>query len=167
MLVSRQRNLIEKKIKFVYSLEADGNTKIIVNYAAAGEIPYIVSLRVHLNNFWQHYCSGSIIRPSWVLTAAACISLGVGDDGYVVRAGTTFQAAPYGYERRSIKVIGHRENTKKDVIYADIGLMQLNKPFIYNEFVQPIVLETKYITNGIATASGWGYIIVSRLFVKQ
>lgn len=127
----------------------------------AGEIPYIVLLQVHKPNE-MIICAGSIIRPSWILTAARCLPALTDDDNIVVIAGTVLREGRDGHERRGVAAILHPKYDN-NTGHADIALIQLNLPLIYDKFEKPIALETAYITSGHATAAGWGLMNVSRV----
>ncbi|XP_068964756.1 tryptase alpha/beta-1-like [Petaurus breviceps papuanus] len=43
------------------------------NEAKEGEWPWQVSLRAKFGGYWIHICGGSLIHPSWILTAAHCV----------------------------------------------------------------------------------------------
>ncbi|CAG2055933.1 unnamed protein product [Timema podura] len=54
---------------------APGESRVVGGRnAAPGEFPYIVSLRRILTN--AHFCGGSIIKTTWVVTAAHCLETG-------------------------------------------------------------------------------------------
>ncbi|XP_043855962.1 tryptase-like [Dromiciops gliroides] len=55
-------NQVKKEVKIVGGSDAQ-----------EGEWPWQISLRKNWNGFWRHSCGGSLIHPSWILTAAHCI----------------------------------------------------------------------------------------------
>lgn len=55
-------------------VRVDRNSRIIGGAEARkGQFPYMVALILGLPNYGQSFCGGSIISPSFVLTAAHCL----------------------------------------------------------------------------------------------
>lgn len=49
------------------------------------------------------------------------------------------------------------ENYEGGVAPHDIALVELDTPFVFDEFVQPIDVPTPgYVSSGVATVTGWG-----------
>ncbi len=83
--------------------------------ADPGSWPWIVSLRTSNNS---HYCGGSLIDPSWVLTAAHC---GMPAS---VRVGPTASTAVVRNVTRRIVHPGYNASTSRN----DVALIQLSQP---------------------------------------
>ncbi|XP_050303908.1 chymotrypsin-2-like [Anthonomus grandis grandis] len=129
--------------------------------ATEGEFPYMVSIR--LGTIGEHDCGGSIIGPTWILTAAHCMRL------EAVRFGTiklnnyrtdpeyTVKIKNY-YPHPDFEMI--RVNRSWGYPINDIALYEVEEPIPYGPNVQPIKLAAKnqsipYNKMGIFT--GWGF----------
>lgn len=121
--------------------------------ATAGEFPFMVSLQ----SGSSHFCGGSLIHKSWVLTAAHCVRSGT--SGLKVRVGLLKQGDTSGVETFSAKkVMIHPENSSSNNDY-DVALIQLNGESRF----APITLNSKNIDipdeedkAQVATTVGWG-----------
>uniref|UniRef100_A0A336LM00 CSON013641 protein n=1 Tax=Culicoides sonorensis TaxID=179676 RepID=A0A336LM00_CULSO len=120
--------------------------------ATPHEFPYIVSLQ------WsngQHFCGGSIIHRSWVITAAHCEER---PNNLRVVAGAHDVERLNGREqiRRSTAFIIH-QNYDGGVGPNDIALVKVAQPFQFNLMVRAINLpQPRTYPTGWGLASGWG-----------
>ncbi|KDR20688.1 trypsin-1-like [Zootermopsis nevadensis] len=126
--------------------------------ARKGEFPYQISLQqVVLIILRQHICGGSIISPSWVVTAGHCIP----EYGTLeVVAGEHNLNSNEGTEQtvRVSQAIVH-PRFEGDVAPYDIALVKLQSPLVFDEHVQPISLPVPdSIPSGNSILSGWGSI---------
>jgi len=113
----------------------------------AGKYPFAVVV-IHKTN--GGICGGTLIAPTWVLTAAHC----TGMNKYVM-AGSVMRE---GGERVDIvRAIRHPQHNKPQG-QNDVGLLELSKPLD----IKPVMLasvseESAFIrSEGDATALGWG-----------
>merc|ERR1712227_810985 len=112
-----------------------------------GKYPWQASL----HDRGGHICGGSIIKNRWVVTASHCVE---GD-----------QSGKYGKPVRYqiAKIIMHeRYNQIKGVSFAnDIALIKLKNQIQYNDYVQPIGIDTRgeFGPRDECVISGWGYTI--------
>ncbi|KAM7315817.1 trypsin-1-like [Ixodes scapularis] len=132
------------------------NERIVGGYQAkVGELPWQVSLQ--RNGY--HFCGGSIISPSIVITAAHCVRRKW--NGFSVVAGITNlgKRTPY-YQRRSVATIRRHKDFGKNGLMNDIALLKLVEPFDFNKsegYVAPICLPNpKDVLEGSIVTSGWG-----------
>ena len=110
------------------------------------------------------YCTGAIIAPSWVITAAHCV---VKEEGHTIKPeeiGDLSRGWPDDdWERVPVKrVISHPHYYfKGDGFRNDVALLELTRPFSSSELVPVEVLgleaEARYAANGTtATLIGYG-----------
>ncbi|CAN8013221.1 unnamed protein product, partial [Ixodes persulcatus] len=132
------------------------NERIVGGYQAkVGELPWQVSLQ--RNGY--HFCGGSIISPSIVITAAHCVRRIW--NGFSVVAGiiNLGKRTPY-YQRRSVTTIRRHKDFGKNGLMNDIALLKLVEPFDFNKsegYVAPICLpKPTDVLEGSIVTSGWG-----------
>ncbi|XP_051156160.1 chymotrypsin-2-like [Leptopilina boulardi] len=123
--------------------------------AKFGEIPYQVSLQKIAKNF--HFCGGSILSETYVITAAHCVVSKNASDIQVI-AGTLKLSEPKSIHHVD-EIIVHKFYNRKDSWKNDIALLKIQDHFILSDVIQIIPLpESKMIieANQKAVVSGWG-----------
>lgn len=119
-------------------------------YAPIGAHPHQVS--VQLNG--RHYCGGSIIGASWVVTAASCITSSA--SAYTVRVGNA--DVNFGIKYSVRRVVRHSEYNSYTFDY-NIGLLEISGPIAFSVSTKPIPLATLEIAaNSIVNVTGWGAV---------
>lgn len=131
------------------------------------DAPWAVSIGKYFEDgSFNHYCTGSIIAPGIILSAAHCITSRYFDIGtYRVRAGVTNLANKFGEESGIRKTAFHSEWQKngKHQLYYDLALFFLKDSLTFSPTIQPICLPTmtypslpdKMVGYGLTTV-GWG-----------
>jgi len=124
--------------------------------------PWIVALVYHdswdSSPYANHFCGGSIIDESWVLTAAHCVIHMDASELYIVAGVIDLEDTSEGQSRDIENVIMHW-NYKDDTVERDIALLQLQSPLELNDDVAIIELanEGDPLENGQEyTTAGWG-----------
>lgn len=119
------------------------------------QFPYQVSLRHKQRD--QHFCGASIIKPTWIVTAAHCFfRLGNSTDMFYALVNRT-HATDTGIRIDFDKLIMHPMFGVRAPL-PDIALIRTKKLIIFSEFVRPINLPTEEFlkTETPAIVSGWG-----------
>ncbi|XP_073713587.1 trypsin [Misgurnus anguillicaudatus] len=136
--------------------QAPLNTKIVGGEdASAGSWPWQVSIQS--STYGGHFCGGSLISPSWVLSAAHCFpSLPSDTMVYIGRQSQT-GSNPNEMSSTVSQVFTHPGYTSSSD--NDIALLQLSSPVEYSNYIQPVCLAATGSTVGAGTMSwitGWG-----------
>ncbi|OXA47617.1 trypsin-7 isoform X2 [Folsomia candida] len=117
------------------------------------QFPYQVSIQYGAS----HYCGGSLISESHVLTAAQCTDgLNIGDLTVIAGTSTLHRG---GERRRVIGVNQHPRYGERGQGDYDVSILTLRRPFVLGPLVQYISLAGPYSTpfpGTICYVAGWG-----------
>lgn len=113
---------------------------------AEGAYPFVVSLQTPSG---QHFCGGSLIESTWVVTAAHCVQ-GKDPATTTARIGSNDRTA--GGEQRSVtRIMPHPEYNPSGA-GGDIALVQLSAP----ARAEPISLGDQAAPGTASRLLGWG-----------
>lgn len=90
-------------------------------------IPYQVSLQNWKNGRVKHFCGGSIITPTHILTAAHCLT-DIKTEQLSVVAGIRDLNDKTGQRSNVLSFIRHKDY--KELVTADIAIMEIDPPFL-------------------------------------
>lgn len=129
--------------------------------AADGSLPWQVSLGVAGigDPRAAHFCGGSVLSATWIVTAAHCVTRLSADKLRVVAGSNTLQP---GLPRHAVKRILVHPAFASATVDRDIALLELAEPLALGDRIQPIALlrtgqEKKGLVKDAAlTVSGWG-----------
>jgi secreted trypsin-like serine protease len=140
------------------------------NEADPGEWPWQVAIVWRGGDpFYDQFCAGSLIDPSWVITAAHCVY----DDWYgdytsdiQVIAGIHNLGYPDpGHLRRNLSEIIVHPNYDANKVDYDIALLKLSSPVPFRQSgaqglaiggIAPVFSNIGPLTGEVSTAIGWG-----------
>ncbi|XP_055589058.1 trypsin-7-like [Uranotaenia lowii] len=113
------------------------------------DVPWQVSIQI----FGFHFCGGSIVSETWILSAAHCFTMA--PRYYTVRAGSNANDEG-GQVIQVLYYLYHPENIEWQVSY-DLVLVKLKQELQFQENVQPIALSSEEPAIGtMGLVSGWG-----------
>lgn len=127
--------------------------------SSVNEFPFAVAL---LTDRGFHFCGGSIIGPSHVLTAAHCTAPVIKAQGTIlVLAGDhdfrTTSDTPYAQLRRVARIVQHQQYDPMSMI-NDVSVLFLDSPLTFNRYVGPVCLPSapKNYAKLYVKIIGWG-----------
>uniref|UniRef100_A0A4W3GMA4 pancreatic elastase n=2 Tax=Callorhinchus milii TaxID=7868 RepID=A0A4W3GMA4_CALMI len=122
--------------------------------------PWQISLQVGSGNYFSHTCGGTLISPSWVMTAGHCISRS--SSSYRVVLGEHDRDVNEGTEqvRTAAKIITHSGWNPSCVACGnDISLIKLSQPAVLNDNVKTACIPDSGAIlphNYPCYVTGWG-----------
>ncbi|XP_055550981.1 trypsin 3A1-like [Wyeomyia smithii] len=118
--------------------------------------PWLISIAVE--EFGGHFCGGSLITPSWVLTAAHCLVEVTDTRSLLLRAGSDHKN--YGGEIRKVRQkITHPDFQRYYPMDYDYGLMETRRPFVLGPkiaIIQLAGIDDSLRINQDCKIAGWG-----------
>jgi hypothetical protein len=127
--------------------------------ASPGEWPWQVRLQIG-----TALCSGSLIHPRWVLTAAHCLQEVEPDEIVVVLGDYDRLTTETTEQQRAVVQIARHPGFEISTWQDDIALLKLDRPAVLNGHVALASLiespadDGLMTVNTLATATGWGQV---------
>ena len=136
-----------------------GSARIVGGTAATdGRYPFVVSLqKAGAAGAAAHFCGGSLVADTWVLTAAHCLrAVSVGE--FRVVLGTTQLSAGDGEVRRPAEILIAPGFDGDSTHGADAALVRLSAPVTEIRPVEPVrpSERARWEPGDLATVVGWG-----------
>ncbi|XP_044746528.1 trypsin-like [Coccinella septempunctata] len=137
--------------------------RIVGGYNCSVErFPFMVSIWETMS--MKHFCGGTLIKPSFVLTAAYCMQQYESYPHLITVVSGMSQFNQAGLQRRQASTIFiHRNYNPKDFSY-NIAVIHLEDPFIMNNYVTKFIKLPPFPINvdlihlcKVMTAIGWGH----------
>ncbi|XP_044255014.1 trypsin-7-like isoform X2 [Tribolium madens] len=150
LMMSCQVNSTEKK-KFKLRISGGQAVNSI-------QLPYVVALLSHT----RYICTGSVITPSHVITAAHCTYTRQASELFI-RAGSSLRKSGGVVVAVSL-IINHPSFNSKNMDY-DVSVLKLLQPLTYSQFIAPIPLANQshsWSPGTPALVSGWGFTKVGQ-----
>ena len=143
--------------------------RIVGGEAAASPIPWQVSVR-NGQNGWGHFCGGTILDETTIMSAAHCFTTGQSMSGKYITAGVTNRNDNSGQTIEIEKGIWNAE-----MPYSgnnnDFIILKLKSALTFNANVEPACLpEADFApdtTGQTCFVSGWGTLQSGIVFSKQ
>ncbi|XP_044260985.1 trypsin-1-like [Tribolium madens] len=126
--------------------------------AAKGQFPYQISYQWGILGLHEHVCGGSILSPTFILTAGHCVTEVPSQGEHRIVAGIT-ELNEQNNERQEIQVVEKivHPDFNGGVGPNDIALLKLATPLEFGDLVQPVVLpEAGSEPTGDSVLTGWG-----------
>jgi len=125
--------------------------------AAVNEFPYQVSIRYN----GGHFCGGSIITSTTILTAAHCLTSFAGRaTGLTIKAGGLSRTTTESTQQiRSVSKLTSHASYSASTQSNDIAILTLSSPLIFDSSVKAIILAAAGSEQTAGTydvATGWG-----------
>ncbi|XP_057556954.1 transmembrane protease serine 12 [Hippopotamus amphibius kiboko] len=129
--------------------------------AQTGAWPWLVSLQIQSGKHLAHVCAGSLVKNTWVLTAAHCTKDTRDPVMWRVMIGTNdIDGSQPHTKKMKVKAIIIHPDFDVESYENDIALFHLKKAVSYNDYIQPICLPfgvfQRLNQNTKCFISGWG-----------
>uniref|UniRef100_A0A7S1AYI1 subtilisin n=1 Tax=Noctiluca scintillans TaxID=2966 RepID=A0A7S1AYI1_NOCSC len=130
----------------------------IVNGKSAKKCEFRWQARISYDN--EHYCGGSLISPTWVLTAAHCVETWTKDTTgeYAITFGDWDMSIDGGFRQvRQLRNVIIHDQFESEPGIMDYALIELDHEVEFNECAGAVCLPTYEVETGaVCEISGWG-----------
>ncbi|RDD36262.1 Trypsin epsilon [Trichoplax sp. H2] len=134
--------------------ENDEDDKIVGGYEAKKhEFPFIISLQ----RYGSHFCGGSIVSSTRVLTAAHC-TRAVSYWQITANAGRhNVRTSESTGQSKSVSSMSEHWGYNSNTYRYDVAVIRLSSAFTFNSYVKTVTLSSSNPSSGTrVTVAGWG-----------